>query len=223
MVEVKLDSMINALAIRKAFAEKRKNRKLPQSVESLFVTNCVNLATRVRIDVLRAIAKKVTNDKDIAYVSGFISRPMMHIKSPTAGRPLKSFTYIDAISRFHNILTKEDLLTAYEGAGRAFSGQLEQNFVVLNKADQIQMLGYDPAGPWSKGRGGGNQRGRRGGASGPSGPSGRSGLSGSSGSSGPSGPNARGKGENRGSGFGGKGQKRSGSNLESSATKRQME
>jgi len=217
MVEVKLDSMINALAIRKAFAEKRKNRKLPQEMESLFVTNCVNLATRVRIDVLRAIAKKVTNDKDIAYVSGFISRPMMHIKgagSPTAGRPLKSFTYIDAISRFHNILTKDDLLTAYKRAGRAFSGQLEQNFVVLNETDQVQVLGYDPAGPWSKGRGGGNQRGRRGGASGPAGPSRPTGPSG------PSGFNARAMPEKRGSGLGGKGQKRSGSNLESSATKR---
>jgi hypothetical protein len=217
MVEVKLDSMVNALAIRKAFADKRKNRKLPQAMESLFVTNCVNLATRVRIDVLRAIAKKVTNDKDIAYVSGFISRPMMHIKSagnPTAGRPLKSFTYIDSISRFHTILTRDDLVTAYERAGRAFSGQLEQNFVVLNDADQIQVLGYDPAGTWPKGRGGGNQRGRRG-ASGSSG-------SGASASSGPSGFNSRaGSGRSRGSGFGTKGVKRSGSNLESSATKKQ--
>ena len=86
--------------------------------------------------------------------------------------------------------------------------------MVLNEADQVQVLGYDPAGPWSKGRGGGNQRGRRGGASGPSGPSRPTGPSG------PSGFNARAMPEKRGSGFGGKGQKRSGSNLESSATKR---
>jgi hypothetical protein len=94
MVEAKLDSVANAMAIRRAFAVKRKNKQLPPDLESLFVTNCVNLATRVRIDVLRAIARKVTNDKDIAYMSGFISRPMMHIKnagSPTLGKPLSRF------------------------------------------------------------------------------------------------------------------------------------
>jgi hypothetical protein len=139
MIELKMDNVENAFAIRKAFALKRKDKSLPAELDSLFVTNCVNLATRVRIDVLKAIARKITNDKDVAYVSGFISRPMMHIKKAGTGantRPLKSFTYIDAISRFHNILRKADLTTAYERAGIAFSGQLSQNFVVLNDEDQ---------------------------------------------------------------------------------------
>ncbi len=55
MIEVKLDKAEHALAIRKAFAQKRKNKSLSSDLESLFVTNCVNLATRVRIDVLKSI------------------------------------------------------------------------------------------------------------------------------------------------------------------------
>jgi hypothetical protein len=51
-------------------------------------------------------------------------------------RPLKSFTFIDSISRFGRQLTKEDLETAYGRAGRSFNGQLQQNFVVLNERDQ---------------------------------------------------------------------------------------
>jgi hypothetical protein len=147
MVEIKLDKAEHALAIRKAFALKRKNKSLSPELESLFVTNCVNLATRVRIDILKAIARRITNDKDIAYVSGFISRPMMHIKkagAPANIRPLKSFTFIDSVTRFHTLLTRDNLASAYERAGRAFQGQLENNFVVLNDEDQGKVVGLAP-------------------------------------------------------------------------------
>jgi hypothetical protein len=217
--QMELDSVENAMAVRRAFAEKRKNKSLKPEFESLFVTNCVNLATRVRIDVLRAIARKITNDKDIAYVSGFISRPMMHIKSANEaakGKPLKSFTFIDAVSRFHNLLKKDDLVTAYERAGQAFRGQLEQNFIVLNNAEQIQVLGHDLAGLWNKGRGGGSSRVRRGGSG--FGAGARGGPSGSG-----SGAGARGgaHGGDRGSGSGGgKGIKRPGAQLENENAKK---
>ena len=115
MVEVKLDRPENAMAIRKAFAIKRKEKTLPDGLDSLFVTNCVSLSTRVRIDILKAIARKLTNDKELAYVSGFISRPMMHIKkagSNVPAKPLKSFTFIDSVSRFGNIVTPDDLKPA---------------------------------------------------------------------------------------------------------------
>jgi hypothetical protein len=91
MIKVKIDSLSNAVAIRRAFAAKRKDKSLSPELETLLVTNCVNLATRVRIDVLKALARKVTDGKDLAYVSGFISRPMMHIKmagAPANTRPL---------------------------------------------------------------------------------------------------------------------------------------
>jgi hypothetical protein len=180
---------------------KRKSKVLPPDLESLFITNCVSLATRVRIDILKAIAKKVTNDKDLAYVSGFISRPMMHIKkvgAPQNVRPLKSFTFIDSVTRFHGALNKNDLTTAYERAGRAFQGQLEPNFVVLNDEDQTKSTGHAASG--SSARGGGKWRGR-----------GKGGASGSA----ASGANAT----PRGSGAT-KGLKRSGSNLESETAKK---
>jgi hypothetical protein len=221
MIEVKLDSVENAMAVRRAFAEKRKNKSLKPEFESLFVTNCVNLATRVRIDVLRAIARKITNDKDVAYVSGFISRPMMHIKSANdaaRGKPSKSFTFIDAVSRFHNLLKKDDLVTAYERAGRAFRGQLEQNFVALNDAEQAQVLGYDPAGTWNKGRGGSSSRVQRGGSGFGSGA--RGGPSGSGSGSGTRG-GARGGDRGSGSGPGSKkGVKRPGEQMESENAKK---
>ena len=140
MIEVKMDKAEHAIAIRRAFAERRKRKDLGAELESLFLTNCVNLATRIRVDIMKAIARRLTNDKELAYVAGFTSRPMMHIRMagpPTMNtKPIRSFTFIDSVSRFGRQLSKEELETAYGRAGRSFNGQLQQNFVVLNERDQ---------------------------------------------------------------------------------------
>ena len=143
MVEVRFEKTEHAVAIRKAYADKRKNKTLSRDLESLFISNSVSLATRVRVDIMKAIARKVSNAQDLAYVAGFVSRPMMHIRkagppSPTM-KPLKSFSFIDTISRFGHLVDVEDLETAYGRAGNSFNGQLQQNFVVLNERDQASL------------------------------------------------------------------------------------
>jgi hypothetical protein len=108
MVEVCLDSVEAALAVRKAYAEKRKNKQLGPDLEALFVSNSVSLATIVRVDVMKAIARKVSNKDDLAYVAGFTLRPMMHIRRAGAPslsmRPLRSFSYIDTVTRFGHLV-----------------------------------------------------------------------------------------------------------------------
>jgi len=154
MMEVKLDSNENAAMIRKAFAEKRSKKELPDSWSNLFITNSVNLATRIRIDILKAIARKVTNKKELAYVSGFISRPMMHIKSAPVtsnSKPIRSYTFIDAVSRFGNQVRLEDLDAAYSRVGNAFEGQVAQNFVVLNNQDHDYFRSGTSGAPGSSG------------------------------------------------------------------------
>jgi hypothetical protein len=85
----------------------------------------------------------VTNKDDLAYVAGFTSKPMMHIRkagAPTPStRPLRSFSYIDTVTRFGHLVGVEDLETAYGRVGRSFNGQLQQNFVVLNERDQASL------------------------------------------------------------------------------------
>jgi hypothetical protein len=137
MVEVKLDKLEYAVEIRKAFAEKRKKEKLSGILEKIFISNSINVGTRVRIEILKAIAKKITSDQEQAYVVSFISRPIMHIKhkNDASNRPSKSFTFIDAVKLYGSRLRSSDLLGAYAKAGKAFTGQLEQNFVVLKESD----------------------------------------------------------------------------------------
>ena len=88
MVEIKMDKPEQAIALRKAYAEKKKNKSLSSQLETLFVSNSVSLATRIRIDILKAIARRITNKDDLAYVAGFTSRPMLHIRR--AGPPSAS-------------------------------------------------------------------------------------------------------------------------------------
>ena len=132
-VEVKLDSQKNAREIRKAFVQKMRSKELVEEYENIFITNCVTKATRVRIDILKAIARKITNDKEEASVASFISRPVLQIKKVIPGEqtyPYKSFTFVEAVVRFRNEINNNDLADAYERAV-IFDAELEQNFLVL--------------------------------------------------------------------------------------------
>jgi hypothetical protein len=168
MVEVRLDTVASASAIRKAFAEKSKTKKLTGDYERMFITNSVNLATRVRIDVMKTIARKLTNSDVQAYVVGFIARPVLHVKK-RSNNTQRSYTFVDSVSFYGHLLRPVDLGIAYKRAGKAFDGQLQQNFIVLNEDDREVCWNESslhredvPTGSGSHGRGGGD-RGARGG------------------------------------------------------------
>ena len=132
-VEVKLDKVDQAIGIRKAFAIQKKNGNLKGDMERIFIANSVNPATRVRIEIMKAIAKKISNDVDQAYVVGFIPRPVMHIRKKGEQAPSKTYSFVDAIKYHGGSVKAEDLGGAYARAGRAFDGQLLQNFVLSER------------------------------------------------------------------------------------------
>jgi hypothetical protein len=63
-----------ALRIRKLFAEKKK---AGEDFGKMYITNSVTLATCVRINIMRALAKKFATETTEMFVS---SRPVMHAK-----------------------------------------------------------------------------------------------------------------------------------------------
>ena len=132
LVEVKLDSAENATLVRKAFAEKKKSGA---DLGRLFIANSVNLATRVRVDILKALARKVSDLNLIAYAVPFVSRPVMQIRSKEAGATTgaRSFSFTDAVSKYGHLLKHFELSDAYRRAGNHFVGQMEQQFLVLRE------------------------------------------------------------------------------------------
>jgi len=141
MVEAKCESSSVAMAIRKSFAEKRKSD--PNIFGRLYIANSVSLSTRVRVDIMKALAKKLTNKAVIAHVAAYSSRPILHVRD--AGKPESSsraYTFIDSMTQFGGAIVREDLDDAYRRAGTAFRGQMEQHFVVLKE-------GHNPPGKTS--------------------------------------------------------------------------
>jgi hypothetical protein len=134
LVEVKLNSVENATLIRKSFAEKKKQGA---DLGRLFIANCVNLATRVRVDVLKALARKISDQHVVAYALPFVSRPTLQVRSSAAGSAdTKTFTYTDAVAKYGHLLKQFELGEAYRRAGSFFKGQLEQQFVILKESGQ---------------------------------------------------------------------------------------
>ena len=151
MVEIRLNSVEVASGVRKAYAEKRKEGD-GKSLGKLYMANSVTLSTRVRVDIMKAVAKKITNTRDTAYVAAYSSRPILHVRSKLEGREevvTRSYTFTDSIIRYGHILKREDLDEAYKRAGTAFRGQMEQHYIVLKEV---------VAGPGPGGSGAGGPR-----------------------------------------------------------------
>ena len=127
--EIKMKEKGWAEKIRKEFGKMRREGKTVKG--GVFVANSVTLATRVRLEVLRAMAKECTDGEYDMHVMGFTSRPVLHVKRKDGGGQFV-LTYVDAVVRYGGRIGESDLRLAYERAGLSFKGQMQQNFVVLN-------------------------------------------------------------------------------------------
>jgi len=162
MVEAKMSSAPAAMEIRKIFAEKRKEGD-GKAFGRLHVANSVSLSTRVRVDIMKAMAKKISDKNFSAHVAAYSSRPILHVRE--IGKPESSnraFTFIDAILRYGGSVGQDDLEEAYKRAGSAFKGQLEQHFVVLKEMmTGPPPKGTRPGGTTTTGPSGGAKGGKR--------------------------------------------------------------
>ncbi len=139
--EVKFDSVASSLNFRVAASKLAKAGT--GSFKGVFVSNTVNLSTRVRIDILKLIAKRLTTTTEFAYVQGFSSRPTLHYLMraadpvalpapvPPATGTGRSYTFAESVERWGDLLPRQSLEPVRRKAAQAFSGCLEQYFVVL--------------------------------------------------------------------------------------------
>ena len=139
MCEVRMKDKTLAISLRKEFAKQRKVDGAQARVDfgKLFIANSVTLATRVRSDILTAIAKRCSNDIEDFFVIGFTSRPVLQVRRKD-GHGQYALTFVDAISRFGAGITKGELQVAYGRARESFKGQMQQNFVVLHDNEGVQ-------------------------------------------------------------------------------------
>ncbi len=141
-VEAKIDSSAGALAFRKSASSLAKAQN--PDFANLYFSNSVTQATRVRIEILKAIAKRLTTETETAHVQGFLSRPVLHYNvaedaASVASGTGRSYSFIDAVTRFGDLLQDVDLTAAYKRAGGTFRGAMEQYFVVLREVEDVSV------------------------------------------------------------------------------------
>ncbi len=138
--EVKMDSVASSVAFRTSAARLAKAGTGPFS--GLFISNTVNPSTRIRIDIMKLIAKRLTTTREVAYVQGFSSRPTLHYRvvegppEPNAPAPAfgtgRSYTFTESVERWGDLLSQGSLEPVRRKALQSFRGCLEQYFVVLS-------------------------------------------------------------------------------------------
>jgi hypothetical protein len=147
--EVKMDSVASSSAFRLAASRLAKSQD--PEFAGLFVTNTVNLSTRIRIDILKLLAKRLTTDLEVSYVHAFSSRPTLHLRpreeeTPPPGDesfadvtvmplPGRSYTFAECMEKWGHLLPSSMLAPIRQKALSAFRGCLEQYFVVLSDID----------------------------------------------------------------------------------------
>jgi hypothetical protein len=154
-IEGRMDSVESASSFRVAGSKLAKAEAL--NFKDLFIANAVTLSTRVRIEILRALASILTSGNQEAFVKGFSSRPVICLKAkihdvPDAPEqaesstvapqavatipssdPGRNYTFCEAIEKWGHRLSQGSLAKAYRKARPAFNGCLEQYFVVLHE------------------------------------------------------------------------------------------
>lgn len=95
---------------------------------------CITLGTRVRYEVLRAIARKLTSDDKSGYVPLHGLRPLLHVGPRVQGKVSirETYTYVDAVLKYQKLISRDDLAYAYTRSGEQFKGTMRQNFIVLD-------------------------------------------------------------------------------------------
>jgi hypothetical protein len=155
-IEFRLESVEKARDIRKTFAMDRSSKKLDPELEGYQVMTMITLATRIRMDIMKAIAKRIESATESAYVPNFLSRPILHIKKKavTPASQVRSLTFADAVTQFGGELQRGDLDIAYDKAKGQFRGVMRQHFIVF--ADPEPASWSNPSGT----RGPGSSRGK---------------------------------------------------------------
>jgi hypothetical protein len=142
LVEARLDTAAGSGLFRREGVKLAKAKHAEFS--TLYFSNSVTQATRVRIDILKEIGKKLTTNHETAFVQGFISRPLLQYHVRAGERSFadgvgRGYTFVDAVARFGSCLSPRDLTTAYVRAGDTFRGALSQYFILLS--DEVEARG----------------------------------------------------------------------------------
>ena len=140
---VEMSSVDDAKRIRAKFGTYFRGGKdmRPAELSKVSVQNLVTRETRIRISIMKLIAKRylARNPGAQAQVIGYLPRPLLKITPPpeAKNKRIMSYNYIEAIKKFPTNFELSEIQEITNRAAQRFSGQLRSLFVVLSD-DQVQ-------------------------------------------------------------------------------------
>jgi hypothetical protein len=156
---VRLDSCEAANKLRGQFGRLvrgvRAGRPLPEYLKGVYLTNVATLSTRVRVDIMRAIADKIRGSQEFrqrhVFCDAYLSQPLLRIRPSTTksggddrGFRGLNYSFVEAVEAFGSRLDDRDLYWSYRRVGRSFKGQLEGLFLILNEAGRARSSSLSP-------------------------------------------------------------------------------
>ena len=145
VIEAKFENQETAAKVRKAYGDKmkscRETKLYPDTLRGMNIAMSVTRSTRVRIEILHALAKvvKSNSQKNVdAYVLQHLTRPLLKVtitipkKEVTTSRTYGFAEAVEFVSCRYKIQDR-DLIDAYKAAGNMKN--LEQLFMVLRNPE----------------------------------------------------------------------------------------
>jgi hypothetical protein len=133
--DVQMPSVSDSRAIRDSFGEfwrKKSGRHLPDALKGITVANCTTFPTRVRVRLLKELARKhsLANPELSCFVTNYYPRPELKIRNKKA--PMVTMNYSEAVVKLSHHLTSEFLIELYEYARSALpEEEIVKRFLVL--------------------------------------------------------------------------------------------
>lgn len=135
---VQLRSLEDARAVRAKFGSffSRGRDARPPELANISIQNSVTKETRVRISILKLIAKRyvTSNPEGNAQVIGYRPRPILKITPPPTAkdRRVRSYNFIEAIQKFPVNFSDDEVGPMNRRLAPRFPGKLRSLFVVLS-------------------------------------------------------------------------------------------
>lgn len=148
VIEARFESAAEAKLVRETFGKRMKdwriNKLIPDALKGLGVNMSHTKETRIRIEIMKALAKWVVENSSNteAYVLQFLARPLlkMSIKKEDGSMFVRSFGFAEAVQFLveeKNCVLRDhpDLDDAYKVAGSM--KDLEHRFILLKSGTSV--------------------------------------------------------------------------------------
>jgi hypothetical protein len=151
ILEVKFDSKATAAMVRRCFLTKVRDNPMP----GVTMAPAVTTGTRVRIEILKAIAKKLKSTGQEAFCVQHVARPILAVINSGLRT---NFSYIEAATKFGSLMNQSEFEAAYKRLLGSFPGRAKSIFLLLNESGRSPhqptskkrsyRVAFNPSGPW---------------------------------------------------------------------------